>query len=148
MIDYRLPRSDEISGIKEWYVGKSYEIMPKEMNKTYYLELYERVLFDLSMRAVGILFTSDDRNVLDEIVFNGSSVYANWQTKPTIILSFQMSKSQYLYDRTRKMDFVSKAEISKLNNVKYLGDIHSEKPPAELLESPPSKLVVPIKTSF
>lgn len=148
VIDYKLPLMNEIPRVKEWNVGKDNDIIPKEMNKTDYLELYERVLFDLSMRAVGILFTSDDRNVLDKIVFNGSSVYTGWQSMPTMILSFEMSKNQYSYARARQMDFVSKAEIAKLNNAVYLGDIHSEKPPADLWETPPSKLVVPIKSSF
>lgn len=84
------------------------------MSKTDYLELYERVLLDLSLRAVGILFGSDNRNVLNEIVFNGSCVYSDWQDLPTIILSFLMSKNRYSFGRARRMDCVSKSELAKL----------------------------------
>ena len=148
VIDYRLPLMEQISRVKEWKVGKNLESIPKEMNKTDYLEMYERVLLDLSLRAVGILFGSDNRNVLNEIVFNGSCVYSDWQDRPTVILSFLMTKNQYSYERARGMDYVSKVELAKLEDVRYLGDIHSDKPPADLWETPPSKFVVPIKSSF
>ncbi len=148
VVDYNLPVMEQISRVKEWKVGKNLEITPKEMSKMDYLEMYERVLLDLSLRTVGILFDSDNRNALNEIVFNGSCVYSGWQNMPTIILSFLMAKSQYSFERTRGMDCVSKAELAKLENVRYLGDIHSDKPPADLWETPPSKLVVPIQSSF
>ena len=143
VVDYNLPLMEQVSQIKEWKVGKNREIISKEMSKTDYLEMYKRVLLDLSLRAVGILFGSDNRNVLNEIVFNGSCVYSDWQDLPTIILSFLMSKNRYSFGRARRMDCVSKSELAKLKNVRYLGDIHSEKPPADLWDAPPNKLVDP-----
>ena len=148
VVDYNLPLREQISITKEWKVGKNLEIIPRDMNKTDYLEMYERVLLDFSLRSVGILFGSDNKNALNEIVFNGSCVYSGWQDMPTIILSFVMTKKQYSFERIKRMDCISKAEIAKLDNVRYLGDIHSEKPPADLWETPPSKLVVPIQSSF
>lgn len=148
VVDYNFPLMEQISRVKEWKVGKNFETVPKEMRKTDYLEMYERVLFDLSLRAVGILFGSDNRNALNEIAFNGSCVYSDWQDMPTIILSFIMAKNQYSPERIKRMDCVSKTEIAKLDNVRYFGDIHSERPPADLWETPPSKLVVPIQSSF
>lgn len=148
VVDYNLPLREQIPITKEWKVGKNLEVIPRGMNKTEYLEMYERVLLDLSLRAVGILFGSDNRNALNEIVFNGSCVYSDWQDMPTTILSFVMAKKQYSFERIKRMDCISKAEIAKLDNVRYLGDIHSEKPPADLWETPPSKLVVPIQSSF
>lgn len=148
VVDYNLPLREQISITKEWKVGKNLEVIPRGMNKTEYLEMYERVLLDLSLRAVGILFGSDNRNALNEIVFNGFCVYSDWQDMPTTILSFVMAKKQYSFERIKRMDCISKAEIAKLDNVRYLGDIHSEKPPADLWETPPSKLVVPIQSSF
>lgn len=148
VVDYNLPLREQISITKEWKVGKNLEVIPRGMNKTEYLEMYERVLLELSLRAVGILFCSDNINVLNEIVFNGSCVYSDWQERPTIILSFLMTKNQYSLERIMRMDYISKAKIAKLDNVRYLGDIHSEKPPADLWETPPNKLVVPIQSSF
>ena len=148
VIDYNLPLMEQISRIKEWKVGKDNEVSPKDMNKTDYLEMYERVLFDLSIRTVGILFDSDNRNVINEIVFNGSCIYSEWQNMPTVILSFLISKNQYSYELIRKLDYVSKAEIAKLDMVSYLDDIRGTKAPADLWETPPSKLVVPIQSTF
>lgn len=148
VIDYNLPLMEQISRVKEWKVGKDIAVTPKDMNKTDYIEIYERVLFDLSIRTVGILFGSDNRSILNEIVFNGSCIYSEWQKKPTVVISFLMPKNQYSYERTSRMDYVSKVEIAKLDNVAYLDDIHSEKAPADLWEMPPSKLVVPIQSSF
>ena len=148
VIDYNLPTMDQVSQVKEWKVDKNNDVIPKLMNKTDYLEMYERVLFDLSMRAVGVLFLSDGNSVLNSVVFNGSCVYNNWQNRPTILISFEMPKSQYSYDRVSRMDCIGKAEIAKLKEVRYLDDIHSQKAPSDLWETPPSKLVVPIQSSF
>lgn len=148
VLDYKLPTMDHVSRIKEWKVGKNNEISPKELNKTDYLEMYERVLFDLSVRAVGIVFESDTRNVIEEVVFNGSCVYSDWQSMPTMILSFLVPKSSYASDRIRSMDFVSKIFISKLEQTAYLDNLANEKAPTDLWETPPSKLVVPIQSSF
>ena len=148
IVDYELPKMDIVSKVKEWKVDKNNDIVPKEMNKTDYLEMYERILFDLALRTVGILFESDSNNVLNSIVFNGSCVYSDWQKKPTILISFVMPKSQYSYKKICQMDCISKEEISKLKEVRYLDDIHSQKAPADLWETPPSKLVVPIRSSF
>ena len=148
VIDYELPEMDKVSRVKEWKVDKNNDIVPKEMNKSDYLEMYERILFDIAMRTVGILFESDSNNVLSSIVFNGSCVYNDWQDMPTILLSFAIPKGQYSYKRIRGMEFISKAEVAKLKEVKYLDDIRSTRAPADLWETPPSKLVVPIRSSF
>lgn len=148
VIDYELPEMDKVSRVKEWKVDKNNDVVPKEMNKADYLEMYERILFDLALRTVGILFESDSNNVLSSIVFNGSCVYNSWQDMPTILLSFVIPKSQYSYERIRGMECISKEEVAKLKEVRYLDDIHSEKAPTDLWETPPSKLVVPVKSSF
>ena len=148
VIDYELPEMDKVSRVKEWKVDKNNAVVPKEMNKTDYLEMYERILFDLALRTVGILFESDSNNVVNSIVFNGSCVYKNWQEMPTILISFAIPKSQYSYERIRSMECISKAEVSKLKEVRYLDDIHSMKASADLWETPPSKLVIPIRSSF
>ena len=139
---------DKVSRVKEWKVDKNNDVVPKEMNKADYLEMYERILFDLSLRTVGLLFGSDSNNVVSSIVFNGSCLYNDWQELPTILLSFVIPKSQYSYERIRGMECISKVEVSKLKEVRYLDDIHSEKAPSDLWETPPSKLVVPIRSSF
>ncbi len=148
IIDYELPEMNKISRVKEWKVDKNNDVVPKEMNKSDYLEMYERILFDLAMRTVGILFGSDSNNVISSIIFNGSCVYNNWQDMPTILISFDIPKSQYSYERIKSMECISKAEVAKLKEVRYLDDIHSVKAPTDLWEMPPSKLVVPIRSSF
>lgn len=148
IIDYELPEMDKVPRVKEWKVNKNNEVEKKDMKKSDYLEMYERILFDLALRTVGILFESDSKNVLSSIVFNGSCVYNDWQHRPTVLLSFVMPRSQYSYSRIKDMSCISKAEIAKLNEVRYLDDIHSEKAPSDLWETPPSKLVVPIRSSL
>lgn len=148
VIDYELPTMDYISKNKEWKVGRNNEITAKEMNKTDYLEMYERILFDLSIRVIGILFESDSRNVIDEVVFNGSCIYHNWQSRPTVILSFLVTKDSYSYEKIRKMDFASKVFVSKLAKIEYLDDVNNKKAPADLWETPPSKIVIPIQSSL
>lgn len=148
VVDYELPLMEDIPRTKEWKADKNNEIVPKNMNKSDYFEMYERIIFDISVRTVGILFDSDNMNVLNEIIFNGSCVYRDWQEMPTIILSFIIAKNRYSFERVQSMDFISKAEIAKLENVRYLGDIHSEKAPADLWETPPSKLITPFQSSF
>ena len=148
IIDCNLPSIGDISRIKEWKADKNNELVPKEMNKTDFLEMYERILFDISLRVVGVLFESDTNHVLRSIIFNGSCVYNDWQENPTIILSFEIQHSQYSYDRIRRMDCISKSEIARLKDVRYLADITTEKPPSDLWETPPSKLVTPIRSSW
>ena len=148
IIDCNLPSIGDISRIKEWKADKNNELVPKEMNKTDFLEMYERILFDISLRVVGVLFESDTNHVLRSIIFNGSCVYNDWQENPTIILSFEIQLSQYSYDRIRRMDCISKSEIARLKDVRYLADITTEKPPSDLWETPPSKLVTPIRSSW
>lgn len=148
IIDCKLPSIDDISRNKEWKADKNNEVVPKEMNKTDFLEMYERILFDISLRVVGILFESDTNHVLHSIVFNGSCIYNNWQERPTVIISFKILNSQYSYSRIRRMDCISKSEIAKLKDVRYLADITTEKPPSDLWETPPSKLVTPIRSSW
>ena len=145
--DYKLPMMSQIPQTKKWTVNKNNEIKEQLMNKSDYISMYERIIFDVSLRAVGVLFESDSNNLLTSIVFNGSCVFNEWQKMPTILLSFAIQKNQYSYDRVRRMDFVSKREIAKLPEVAYLDDIHSDKPPADLWETPPSKIVTPIRSS-
>lgn len=118
------------------------------MNKGDYTDLYERILFDLSLRAVGIIVESDSNNLLSSVVFNGSCVYNNRQAMPTVLISFVMPTIQYSYNRICRMDCISKNEIAKLKEARYLGDLQSQKAPSELWERPPVKLVVPIRSSF
>lgn len=148
IVDYELPTMDKVSRVKEWKVDKNNNIVSKEMNKTDYLELYEQVLLDLSLRVVGILFESDSNNVLRSVIFNGSCMYNEWQERPTILLSFKMYKKQYSYDHIRSMDCVSKEILSKLNEVRYLENIKNNKAPSDLWEAPPYKRVIPIRSSW
>ena len=148
VVDYELPTIDYISNNKEWKVGRNNEISPKKMNKTDYLEMYERILFDLSIRVIGILFESDSRNVINEVVFNGLCQYYGWQNRPTVLLSFLVTKDSYSYEKVQKMDFVSKVFVSKLAKIEYLDDVDNKKPPADLWETPPSKIVIPIQSSL
>ena len=148
VVDYRLPAHFEVSNVKEWTLDKYNQVTSKKMSKNNYLELYERVILDISIRIVGLIFLSDSCSVLNSIVFNGSSVYTDWQNKPTVLISFKMNKNQYAYDKVQKMDYVSKKELAKMKDIRYLGDINSDKPTPELLETPPSKLVTPFESNI
>ena len=64
-----LPAMKQVSRTIGWKVGKDFELIPNEMNNADYLEMYERILMDLSMRVVGMLFKSDTEDVLRSIVF-------------------------------------------------------------------------------
>ena len=146
IIDYRLPITDQISRVREWTVNKNNEVVSKEIRQAHYFEIYERILFDLSMRTVGILFESDTDNVLNSIVFNGYCIYSESQSIPTFLISFEIPRRQYSYDRIQRMDCISKKEIARLKNIRYLDDIHSDKVPAALKDRYPTKLVVPLRS--
>lgn len=148
VVDYRLPTTEDIPDTKEYKVSKQNEITPSKMKKNDYLSLYENSILDSSLRVVGLLFESDDRDVIKEVIFNGSCVYADWQSAPTVLVSFLIPKSKYNYQKVCKMDFLSKHFIASLNQVEYIGDIHSSKAPSELLKRSPAKRVVPIQSSI
>ena len=148
IVDYLLPIAKDISRVKEWEVNKNNEVVPKNMPIEEYRDMYERILMDISIRTVGILFESDTDNVLDSIIFNGECQYKNWQERPTALLSFLIYKSQYSYDRISKMDCVSKEMIAELKNKKYVDKLTSSRASSVLLDMDPNKSIVPIKSCF
>lgn len=144
VIDYKLPTANDVPQVEKWII-KGDTIEPK-MIGSQYSELYERIILDISIRIVGLIFESDTKNLLDSIIFNGSCLYSDSQNKPTVLISFIIPKNTYSLEKVRKMDYVSKSEIAKLKEVRYLGDIHSDKASKDLLEKSPVKLVVPFKS--
>lgn len=148
IIDYQLPATADISRTIGWKVGKGNDLQPQKMGEKDYYELYERILFDLSFRVIGLLFDSDELNVLCEIAFNGICRYGEWQRQPSVLLSFIMQKSKYPAERLQRMDFVSKKEIAKLKQCAYVDNLHSDKPPLSFKEEPPTKVVTPFQSNL
>ncbi|MCD8016027.1 MAG: hypothetical protein LUG99_23290 [Lachnospiraceae bacterium] len=147
VIDYRLPSCNEISDIKEWKVDKFLNVIPKSMPKKEYLKLYEQIIMDITIRVISLVFGSDDMDVISEIVFNGSCVYDDMDS-PVVILSVLVKRKAIDLPRIRKMDFDSKATMSRFSEIRYLGDIKSDAPPTALLDAPPLKLITPIESNL
>lgn len=117
------------------------------MPKKEYLKLYEQIIMDLTIRVISLVFGSDDMNVIPEIVFNGSCVY-NDMDGPVVILSVLVKRKAIDLSRIRKMDFDSKATMSRFSEIRCLGDIKSDAPPTALLEAPPLNFITPIESNL
>lgn len=146
LIDYRMPRSYDISDIKGWRLTKDYDVEPKRMSKKDFLQQYEKILFDLVVRTVSLIFESDDRDVVSEVLFNASTVYDEAPDRIIFFISAIIPKKNYIRQDIRNYGFVSKRFISQMKQARYLGDLHNDDPPSILADRPPMKLVIPIRT--
>lgn len=148
VIDYQLPAFEDIPNIKEWAVNKNNEIVAKQFSQKDMLEIYEGIIMDLTVRVLGLVFDSDNHDVISEAIFNGYCEYSEVQSPPTFILSVLVKKKQFDFAKVNRADFSSKHEIAKFESVKYLGDIYTESPTKELLERPPLKPILPIQSNI
>lgn len=146
LIDYRMPRPDEISNVKEWKCTKDFNVVPKYMSKKDFLQLYETIIFDLTVRTTALIFESDNKDVVSEVLFNASTVYDEAPNRCTFFLSTIIPKKSYLRQEIRNYGFVSKQFISQMKQARYLDDLHNDNPPSILADRPPMKQVTPIRT--
>jgi hypothetical protein len=148
VIDYQFPAFEDIPKIKEWAVNKNNEIVAKQFSQKDMLEIYEGIIMDLTVRVLGLVFDSDNHDVISEAIFNGYCEYSEVQSPPTFILSVLVQKKQFDFTKVNRADFSSKHEIAKFESVKYLGDIRTESPTKELLERPPLRPILPIQSNI
>lgn len=98
VIDYRLPDICELPKYKECkYVSN--EVRPKEISTTEKNKIYDKLLYDISLRSLYELFRSDYANAINAICFNG---WVNTIDKATgnkvnnYVLSIQVSKDEFM----------------------------------------------------
>lgn len=148
IIDYCMPRPYDISNVKEWKIENGIHVIPKVMSKKEFLHLYEKILFDLVVRVTSLIFESDDKNIVSEVLFNASSIYDEVPDHFVFFLSVIIPKKNYIKQDIRNYAFVSKHFISEMKQAKYLDDIQNSNPPSILADKPPMKQVVPIETTL
>ena len=82
------------------------------MSKKDFLQLYETIIFDLTVRTTALIFESDNKDVVSEVLFNASTVYDEAPNRCTFFLSTIIPKKSYLRQEIRNYGFVSKQFIS------------------------------------
>ena len=108
VIDYQFPAFEDIPNIKEWAVNKNNEIVAKQFSQKDMLEIYEGIIMDLTVRVLGLVFDSDNHDVISEAIFNGYCEYSEVQSPPTFILSVLVQKKQFDFTKVNRADFSSK----------------------------------------
>jgi Restriction endonuclease len=100
LVDFGFPSIEEIPNLK----NMRYIASRKEFSETYITEkelnrLYESILYQFSLRVNYDLYTSDDTNVLESIVFNGWLTQINrasGKLETKCLLSLQTKKDSFV----------------------------------------------------
>lgn len=145
IIDLNLPTIDQTPNIKCWAVNKNKQLESKKMSLSEHRSLYEKILFNLAFRTVGILFCSDSNCLVDSITFAGSYFFPHLQT-PVFILSFEMKKNQFPYQEVGSMALNSKEIIGKLDDVRYIGSFKNVS--SNLDQKSVKQSITPIRSNF
>ncbi|WML56500.1 restriction endonuclease [Neobacillus sp. PS2-9] len=72
IVDYTLPTPDRMPRVIEYkYIKTKKEIAEKLMNQKEFDSFYDNVIYQLSLKTIHELFSSDTQNNINTIVFNG-----------------------------------------------------------------------------
>lgn len=108
VLDYSLPNIESLPTTKDVkYITSRDEFTESIISRTVLCQLYDDVLYQVSLRTVYELFKSDVVNALDSIVFNGwvdSIDKATGNNANACILSIQASKGEFLAVNLDKVD--------------------------------------------
>lgn len=108
IIDYEMPNKENIPNLKTC----KYVVSRKEFKETYLKEkdinnIYDNIIFQLTLRVTYELYTSDKYDALNTIVFNG--IYnginlANGKEESKCIISLQTNKKDFLEINIENVD--------------------------------------------
>lgn len=119
LVDYTLPAFEAMPDVREVkYIISRDEFKEYKLTKPALNKLYDTVLYQVVLRTLNELFSSDSANQLDAAVFNGwvnSVDRATGQDVTTCVLSVHASKDEFLAFDLSKVD--PKETFKKLKGV-------------------------------
>ena len=144
VIDYDLPTSSEIPKTGSWKPEpKSGSAVQVPMKQTEFLALYETLLFDISLRIVGMVYRSYPHPHISGIIFNGYLPYEDYRfgkKSRSCILSANIPRSQF--DKIEDMNkCISKFFFSACKKAVYIGKLNCETPAKGLDTCPPGNVI-------
>lgn len=99
VVDYQLPPLDAIPSLREVkYIQTRDEFKENVLPKSKHSQLYDRVLYQITLRSIHELYEADKANALDAIVFNGyvnSIDPATGRETNSCVLSVQANKEEF-----------------------------------------------------
>ncbi len=100
VLDYELPKTSDISKVKEYkYVLSTKEINTKHYSESYLSKRYEDALYSIALRSIYEVFSVDAENEIKGITFNGFVTQVNPATgiaERKCILSIQVDRERFL----------------------------------------------------
>lgn len=100
VLDYELPKTSDISKVKEYkYVLSTKEINTKHYSESYLSKRYEDALYSIALRSLYEVFSVDAENEIKGITFNGYVTQVNPATgiaERKCILSIQVDRERFL----------------------------------------------------
>lgn len=99
VVELELPAPEALPGTAEWrYVRRSDELVEKPLAASKANDLYDAVIYQLTLRTIHELFEADAANALDAVVFNGWVDRLDRGTGKQVvsyIVSIQTAKAQF-----------------------------------------------------
>ncbi len=99
VIDYQLPSPDNVLPLKEVkYIQTRDEFIEKHVTKAQLNQLYDKILYQISLRTIYELYTAHEIDALKAIIFNGmvhSINPATGQEADSCVLSIQANKEEF-----------------------------------------------------
>ena len=100
IVDYQFPSLEAISTLKEVnYVQSRDEFTEKHLTESQTNKIYDRILYQITLRTIHELYEADKADALDAIIFNGyvkSIDPATGQEVNSCVLSVQAKKDDFL----------------------------------------------------
>ncbi len=119
IVDYSLPDLDALPTTKTVkYITSRDEFTETNLSSAALNKLYDRLLYQISIRTIHELYEADVANALDSIVFNGwvdSIDKATGHSVNSCVMSLQASKDEFLAINLGKVD--PKASFKQLKGV-------------------------------
>ena len=135
LVDYQLPSLESIPTLKEVkYIKSRDEFIEKHISKTALSQLYDNILYQITLRTIHELFEADQINAIQSVNFNGyvnSIDPATGQEINSCVLSVQTDNIEYKEINLAKIN--PKACFKKLKGVGS-SKLHSLTPIAPILK--------------
>lgn len=139
VVEYRLPDTSDLPKYKECkYISSSNQARKKEISVTEQNRIYDKMLYDISLRCIYELFDADSSDAINSICFNGWVRTIDKATGNKVInciLSVQVSKDEFakidLSNVDSKLCFkslkgVSASKLFQLTPIKPILNINRE----------------------
>lgn len=108
IVEYNLPFLDDLPRVKEVkYVATKDEFKESYLTDAAVRKMYDKLLYDITLRTLHELFEADVINAIDSIVFNGWVTSINRATgkeENICILSIQTNKEEFMEINLRMVD--------------------------------------------